>query len=168
MFNWNHRSYFTEVVCWSVHLHLSVIIHLNMVFDVLTLSGRQGWRGMSSYYYPALRPWQCSGVSQRLWRKPGGRLRLLALWGASSQDWGSKTSYWTAAIWMEKCWGSKLELFHWVEFLSCTTGLKTRGGCRLPATFWLYYHVDLVPALRFTHHRHLFCFSPHLLLCCSG
>lgn len=64
-------------------------------------------------------------VSVRGWRwKPGGWLGLLALWGASSQGRGSKTSNWTTAGWMEKCWGSKLSPFHWVEFLYCAIVLK--------------------------------------------
>lgn len=96
-------------------------------------------------------------VRGRRW-KPGGRLGLLALWGASSRGRGSETSNWTAAVWMEKCWGSKLSLFHWVELLYCTIGLKTRsGGGRPWASLWLYYRANIIPKLRFTQR-----FIPHL------
>lgn len=65
---------------------------------------------------------------------------------------------------MAKCWGSKLSPFHWVEFLYCTIGLKTRrDGGRLRASVWLYYHANIVPKLGFAHHCQLFSFIPHLL-----
>lgn len=53
-------------------------MQLNMDLDNVGLTGRYGG-GMSSYYYPALCLWQCSGVSQRPAVEARGRFGLLAL-----------------------------------------------------------------------------------------
>lgn len=123
---------------------------------------------MSSCYYPVLCLWQWSGVSQRLAvvARGAGQGRWLSevlLLGAEAarprnepQPFGQRSAE-----------AANSALFTGWS-LYCTIGLKTRRcGNRLWASDWLYYHANIVPKLRFTHHCQLLCFIPHLFLSSS-